>query len=156
MGVSGDTLREALLSLRPEIYGSIAEDKAELNGLLYVIERLPEGIEQCRFINLTSVEGYSKSHFKAIVPPKRRRNCYRIDEEQMNVEITRGRSDIYDILTHLTFIFIESGKIKNRVLIDENGEMARDWLKLEQVIQENAELSLNEREKAISHANTWP
>jgi hypothetical protein len=153
MGVSGDTLREALLSLRPEIYGSIAEDKAELNGLLYVIERLPEGIEQCRFINLTSVEGYSKSHFKAIVPPKRRRNCYRIDEEQMNVEITRGRSDIYDILTHLTFIFIESGKIKNRVLIDENGEMARDWLKLEQVIQENAELSLNEREKAISHAS---
>ena len=30
MGVSGDTLREALLSLRPEIYGSIAEDKADL------------------------------------------------------------------------------------------------------------------------------
>ncbi len=37
----------------------------------------------------------------------------------MNVEITRGRSDIYDILTHLTFIFIESHKIKDRVLIDE-------------------------------------
>ena len=98
MGVSGDTLREALLSLRPEIYGSIAEEKVELNGLLYVIERLPVGIEECRFINLTSDEGYSKSHFKAIIPPKRRRNCYRIDDEQMNVEITRGRSDIYDIL----------------------------------------------------------
>jgi hypothetical protein len=37
----------------------------------------------------------------------------------MNVEITRGRSDIYDILTHLTFIFIESHKIRNRVLLDE-------------------------------------
>ena len=47
MGVSGETLREALLSLRPEIYGSIAEEKVELNGLLYVIERLPVGIEQC-------------------------------------------------------------------------------------------------------------
>jgi hypothetical protein len=46
---------------------------------------------------------------------QRKRNCYRIDEEQMNVEITRGRSDIYDILTHLTFIFIESHKIRNRV-----------------------------------------
>ncbi len=57
MGVSGDTLREALLSLRPEIYGSIAEEKVELNGLLYVIERLPVGIEECRFINLTSDEG---------------------------------------------------------------------------------------------------
>ena len=45
MGVSGETLREALLSLRPEIYGSIAEEKVELNGLLYVLERLPIGIE---------------------------------------------------------------------------------------------------------------
>jgi hypothetical protein len=154
MGVSGDTLREALLSLRPEIYGSIAEEKAELNGLLYVIERLPAGIEECRFINLTSDEGYSKSHFKAIVPPKRKRNCYRIDEEQMNVEITRGRSDIYDILTHLTFIYIESHKIKNRVIIDDNGEMTRDWLKLEQVILDNNKLNLIEREQAISHASS--
>lgn len=151
MGISGDTLREALLLLRPEIYGSIAGEKVELNGLLYVIERLPVGIEECRFINLTSDEGYSKSHFKAIVPPKRKRNCYRIDEEQMNVEITRGRSDIYDILTHLTFIFIESYKIKNRVLVDDNGEIGRDWLKLEQVIQQNKKLTLIEREKAISH-----
>jgi hypothetical protein len=27
MGISGDTLREALLALRPEIYGNIAEEK---------------------------------------------------------------------------------------------------------------------------------
>ncbi len=153
MGVSGETLREALLSLRPEIYGSIAEEKVELNGLLYVIERLPVGIEECRFINLTSDEGYSKSHFQAIVPPKRRRNCYRIDDEQMNVEITRGRSDIYDILTHLTFIFIESHKIKNRVVLDEiELEVTRDWEKLEQAVSQNKKMSLNEKEIAISHA----
>jgi hypothetical protein len=153
MGVSGDTLREALLALRPEIYGNIAEEKVELNGLLYVIERLPTGIEECRFINLTSDEGYSKSHFQAIVPPKRRRNCYRIDEEQMNVEITRGRSDIYDILTHLTFIFIESHKIRNRVLLDDAGEVSRDWFKLEQAVSQNKKLTLVEKEKAISHAS---
>ncbi|WP_281227379.1 DUF6909 family protein [Flavobacterium aquiphilum] len=152
MGISGDTLREALLALRPEIYGSIADEKVELNGLLYVIERLPVGIEECRFINLTSDEGYSKSHFKAIVPPKRRRNCYRIDEEQMNVEITRGRSDIYDILTHLTFIFIESHKIKNRVLLDDVGEVSRDWVKLEAAVSQIKKLPLIEKEKAISHA----
>ena len=151
MGVSGDTLREALLALRPEIYGNIADEKVELNGLLYVIERLPIGIEECRFINLTSEEGYSKSHFKAIVPPKRRRNCYRIDEEQMNVVITRGRSDIYDILTHLTFIFIESHKIKNRVLLDEAGEVSHDWKKLEIAVQQNKKLTQIEKEKAISH-----
>jgi hypothetical protein len=153
MGVSGETLREALLSLRPEIYGSIAEEKVELSGLLYVIERLPVGIEECRFINLTSDEGYSKSHFQAIVPPKRRRNCYRIDDEQMNVEITRGRSDIYDILTHLTFIFIESHKIKDRVLLDETElELTRDWEKLAEAVLQNKKMSLKEKEIAISHA----
>ncbi len=154
MGVSGETLREALLSLRPEIYGSIAEEKVELSGLLYVIERLPVGIEECRYINLTSDEGYSKSHFQPIVPPKRRRNCYRIDDEQMNIEITRGRSDIYDILTHLTFIFIESHKIKNRVLIDDiEVEVTRDWQKLEQIILQNKKLSQIEKEQAISHVS---
>lgn len=153
MGISGETLREALLSLRPEIYGSIAEEKVELNGLLYVIERLPIGIEQCRYISLTSDEGYANSHFTAIVPPKRRRNCYRIDDEQMNIEITRGRSDIYDILTHLTFIFIESHKIKDRVLIDDEGLVSRDWQKLEQFALYTKKLTQIEREKAMSHAS---
>lgn len=153
MGVSGDTLREALLQLRPEIYGTIAEEKVELSGLLYVIERLPIGIEECRFINLTSDEGYSRSHFQPIVPPKRRRNCYRIDDEQMNVEITRGRSDIYDILTHLTFIFIESHKIKDRILVDEGSdETTRDWQKLTLYVQQAKKLTQIEKEKAISHA----
>ena len=150
MGVSGETLRNALLQLRPEIYGSIAENKAELEGLIYVLERLPEGIEQCRYINLTSDEGYGKSHFKAIVPPKRRRNCYRIDEEQMNIEITRGRSDIYDILTHLTFLFIESNKIGKRVLIEDTDKTIRDWKKLEAAVSKK-KLTMADREVALIH-----
>lgn len=151
MGVSGETLRESLLLLRPEIYGSIAEQKAELEGLLYVIDRLPEGIEECTFINLTSDEGYSSSHFKPIIPPKRRRNCYRIDDEQMNIEITRGRSEIYDILTHLTFLFVESHKISKRVLIDDNGNTIRDWQKLEKAVLSKTKLTQKEREIAITH-----
>lgn len=150
MGISGESLRESLLLLRPEIYGTIAEDKAELNGLTYVLERLPLGIEECRFINLTSDEGYKRSHFKPIVPPKRRRNCYRIDDEQMNIEITRGRSDIYDILTHLTFLFIESHKIAKRVMIGDNGRTTRDWAKLEAAVQKN-KLTQAEREVALIH-----
>ena len=149
-GVSGESLKTALLQLRPEIYGSVAEEKSELNGLIYVIERLPEGIEECRFINLTSDEGYTKSHFKAIIPPKRRRNCYRIDEEQMNIEITRGRSEIYDILTHLTFLFIESDKICKRVLIEDTNETTRDWHKLEATIKKG-KLKQSEREVALVH-----
>lgn len=149
-GVSGESLKNALLQLRPEIYGSIAEEKAELNGLVYVLERLPKGIEQCRFINLTSDEGYGRSHFDPIIPPKRRRNCYRIDAEQMNIEITRGRSDIYDILTHLTFLFIESEKICKRVLIEDTDRTIRDWVKLEEAVNKD-ELTLAEREVAVIH-----
>lgn len=149
-GVSGNALKNALLVLRPEIYGSIAEEKGELNGLIYVLERLPEGIEQCRFINLTSDEGFSKSHLKPIIPPKRRRNCYRIDDEQMNIEITRGRSDIYDILTHLTFLYIESNKICEKVFFEEDGSTVRDWDKLADFV--NSKKKTKEaREVALIH-----
>jgi len=150
MGISGTTLREGLLQLKPEIYGSIAEQKVELNGLQYVLDRLPIGIEECRVINLTGDEGYRNSHIKSIIPPKRRRNCYRIDEDQMNIEITRGRSDIYDLLTHLTFLFIESHKIANRVVIDESGELSREWRKLDQLINKK-KLTPNEVEVALVH-----
>jgi hypothetical protein len=151
MGVSGETLRKSLLLLRPEIYGSIAEDRVELNGLIYVIERLPEGIEECQFINLTADERYNKSHFKVIIPPKRRRNCYRIDKDQMNIEITRGRSEIYDILTHLTFLFIESHKIKERVLLNPKGDVTREWKNLEEVVLHHKKISEEEREITKVH-----
>ena len=151
MGISGETLRKSLLLLRPEIYGSIAEERVELNGLVYVIERLPEGIEECQFINLTADEGYKNSHFKTIIPPKRRRNCYRIDKDQMNIEITRGRSEIYDILTHLTFLFIESHKINERVSINGGKDFTREWKNLEAVVLLQKEISNEERELTIAH-----
>ncbi|PIX12865.1 MAG: hypothetical protein COZ74_09320, partial [Flavobacteriaceae bacterium CG_4_8_14_3_um_filter_31_8] len=151
MGISGETLRKSLLLLRPEIYGSIGEDRVELNGLVYVIERLPEGIEECQFINLTTDEGYKNSHFKAIIPPKRRRNCYRIDKDQMNIEITRGRSEIYDILTHLTFLFIESHKIFGRIVINEGEEYVREWDYLEDVVLHQKPISEKEKEVLIVH-----
>lgn len=151
MGVSGETLRDSLLTLSPEIYGSITEDKVELEGLLYVIDRLPIGIEECSFINLTSDEGYKNSHFKPIIPSKRRRNCYRIDKEQMNIEVTRGRSEIYDVLTHLTFLFIESHKIMSQVLINGGKDVNRDWKKLESAALKKGNLSKKDKEIALTH-----
>lgn len=153
MGVSGESLRESLLTLRPEIYGSIASDKIELDGLLYVMDRLPIGIEECSYINLTSDEGYDGTHFKAIIPKKRRRNCYRIDDQQMNIEVTRGRSEIYDILTHLTFLMIESHKIMKQVLIGEKGHATRDWRCLEEAVK-NPKLTQKQKEVAITHTAT--
>ena len=46
-GMAGQVLNEALLTLSPEIYGSMAEpEKVELDGLVYVMDRLPKGIEE--------------------------------------------------------------------------------------------------------------
>ncbi|NBC09276.1 MAG: hypothetical protein GVY26_18955, partial [Bacteroidetes bacterium] len=113
LGVSGEAMIDALTQLRPEIYGSINdEERVELDGLLYIFQRLPRGIEECRYIKLISREGFEDSNFRPVVAPKRRRHAYRIDKEQMYIEMTRGRSDIYDILTHLTFLYVEAEKIR--------------------------------------------
>jgi hypothetical protein len=134
LGISGASMKKALLDLQPEIYGSISDpEKVELNGLLYIFQRLPKGIEECRYIKLISREGYEDSSFEAIVPSKRRRNCYRIDKAQMFIEMTRGRSDIYDILTHLTFMYIEAEKIRQNGL-DSRNQPNRSWKIVESIV----------------------
>ncbi len=136
MGVSGESMIEAMLSLRPEIYGLIAdEEKIELDGLLYIFQRLPLGIEECRYIKLISREGFNHSNFEKHVPPRRKRDCYRVDEEQYFIEMTRGGSDIYDILTHLTFLYIEAEKIRKNSL-DIKGRKNRSWLMLEKLVHD--------------------
>ncbi len=154
MGVSGESMIQAMLSLKPEIYGSIANDeKVELNGLLYIFQRLPKGIEQCRYIKLISREGYDHSHFEKHVPPRRKRDCYRVDEEQMFIEMTRGGSDIYDILTHLTFMYIEAEKIRKNS-IDAKGRKNRSWLMLESFIEDmRAGIEIN-KEVGFTYLNT--
>lgn len=135
MGISGEGLINALMVLSPEIYGSVTDpEKLELDGLLYVMERLPKGIEECRYVRLVSREGYETSHLVPIVPPKRKRNCYRLDPQIMYVEMTRGRSDIYDILTHLSFLYVESRKIL-RNSTDAKGKISLNWTMLEEFVQ---------------------
>lgn len=134
LGMSGEAMIDAMLSLDPEIYGSIAdEEKVELGGLLYVFQRLPIGIEQSRFVQLIAREGFENSSFEKIVPSKRRRNCYRIDDEQMFIEMTRGRSDIYDVLTHLTFLYIEAEKIRRNAL-DAKDRETRAWKVVSEIV----------------------
>lgn len=161
-GVSGSALKQALLALQPEIYGSIADpEKVELQGLAYVIARLPRGIEMCRFVKLVASEGYGDSGFEKIIPAKRRRNCYRIDDETMLVEVTRGRSEIYDILTHLTFMYVEADKICEHAL-DED-QPTQEWVKLEEIVTkqmsgdraQSSQVETQEvKERAFSYAST--
>lgn len=151
LGVSGSSIIKSLLTLNPEIYGTMAdEEKVEIDGLLYVIDRLPKGIEECRQINLISREGYENSNFEVIIPSKRRRNCYRVDDDQMYIEVTRGRSDIYDILTHLTFIYIEAGKIKKHAL-DHKGRKMLAWRKLEEIIEKDEKGKKYSKEQGFAH-----
>ena len=134
LGASGEAMIEAMMTLRPEIYGSIADpERVELEGLLYIFQRLPEGIEECRYVKLISREGFEHSTFDPLVPAKRRRNCYRVDQEQMFIEMTRGRSDIYDVLTHLTFLYVESEKIRKNSL-DYKGRVRREWKMLKEIV----------------------
>lgn len=156
LGVSGEALVDALLTLRPEIYGSIADnERVELDGLLYIFDRLPRGIEECRLIRLIAREGFENSGFEVLIPPRRKRNCYRIDEENMYIEMTRGRSDIYDILTHLTFLYMESRKIM-RNSQDHKHRKKREWLKLEEYVLngENTENSDASEELALANLST--
>lgn len=153
-GTSGIELRNYLLKLNPEIYGSMADsDKVELNGLIYVLDRLPQGIEECSFIFLTSNEGLHKSSFPPIFPKKRRRTCYRIDNNQMNIEVLLGRSEIYDILTHLTFLYNEADKIYKRTH-DFNGKARRIWLSIEKATLNTEPLKRKEREIILAHIST--
>ena len=155
-GISGESLRSLLMTINPEIYGTMSvPNKIELDGLLYVLDRLPEGIEECSFIHLTSDEGFEKGSFEVIVPKKRRRNCYRIDQHQMNIEVLLGRSEIYDILTHLTFLYIEADKIMNLAFVsDENDRPTRAWRIIEEVAKGEKKFSRKEKEVALIHLSS--
>lgn len=151
MGVSGESLVNSLLVLSPEIYGLVTdEEKIELDGLLYVMDRLPRGIEECRYVRLISREGYEHSTFPPIVPNKRKRNCYRVDDDQMYVEMTRGRSDIYDILTHLTFLYIESEKIRINST-DHKGMENLNWQMLTKIVKKKEKGEEFDKEAACSY-----
>lgn len=117
-GKLGQSLAECLVNLGPEIYGSMTDPRVvEIKGLEYVIDRLPKGIEGCTRLILTEEEQFGNNAFEKIEPLKRRRMCYRISEKEICFVITRGLSEIYDILTHITFLNIEAKKIHGRLKV---------------------------------------
>lgn len=140
LGASGETMIQSMLTLQPEIYGSMVDsERVELDGMHYIFQRLPRGIEACRYIHLIAREGYENDAFEPIIPSKRRRRCYRVDDEQMYIEMTRGRSDIYDVLTHLTFMFMEAEKIRKNAL-DHHDQLNRAWTMLEDIVVNKQEV----------------
>lgn len=148
-GRFGKSLENCLKELRPEIYGSMNDSRVvELKGLQYVIDRLPRGIEQCNKIILTDEEQFEDTPFKKIEPLKRRRTSYFINKQEFCFIISRGISEIYDIITHMTFLNIEAQKIYQR-MYDDYGNIRVEWKKLEQVVDNIAELNNTDLDSAI-------
>lgn len=133
-GKTGAKLAEALKLFSPEIYGSMSDPRiVELEGLEYVIDRMPRGIEKCNRIILTAKEDFDNTSFARILPRKRRRECYIVSEKEICFVITRGLTEIYDILTHITFLTIEAQKISQKIG-DFNKEKGQEWLDLEKIV----------------------
>ena len=148
-GKSGQTLEDALRTLSPEIYGTMNDPKSiELKGLEYILDRLPRGIEECHRSVLTAREDLDGTSFERIQPPKRRRISYRVSENEMCFVITRGSSEIYDILTHMTFLYIEAKKLHGRMR-DESGNPTKEWKELEKIVALGGDLSGEDLDRAI-------
>ncbi len=148
-GKVGEKLAESLIQLSPEIYGSMTDSRiSELKGLEYVIDRMPKGIEQCTRIILTAQEDFQDTSFAKIVPLKRRRVSYAVSEKELCFVITTGKSEIYDILTHITFLNIEAQKIYQQACNRVEG-VSFEWAELERIVTMDQELVGEELEQAI-------
>ncbi len=148
-GKVGEKLAESLKQLSPEIYGSMTDARiVELKGLEYVIDRMPKGIETCTRIILTAQEDFNDTSFAKIVPFKRRRVSYAVSKNEICFVITTGKSEIYDILTHITFLNIEAQKIYQQTKIRAD-LVSSEWAELERIVEKDIILADGELEHAI-------
>ncbi len=148
-GKLGKSLEHCLRSLSPEIYGSMNDSRVmELKGLEYVIDRLPRGIEECTRVILTEEDPFKNAAFEETEPLKRRRTCYRVGKNEICFVISRGLSEIYDILTHMTFLNCEAKKIYSRMK-DESGAQTIEWNELENAVLNYSRLSAADLDQAL-------
>ena len=148
-GKSGRQLETCLKNLSPEIYGSMNDPRVvELKGLEYVIDRLPRGIEECSRIILTEEDPQENKAFEKIEPLKRRRTSYRVSSDEICFVISRGLSEIYDIITHMTFLYSEAKKIHSRMK-DDSGNSTIEWLELEKTMKNISKLSSKALDQAL-------
>lgn len=148
-GRLGKSIEGCLRDLSPEIYGSMNDPRVvELKGLEYVIDRLPQGIEKVTKIILTDEDQFEETPFEVIQALRRRRISYRISDRELCFIVSRGISEIYDIVTHMAFLNMEARKIHRRML-DDYGNPRMEWKELERVVNRETELSPRDLDSAI-------
>jgi len=147
-GTTGLKLENALRMIKPEIYGTMADDRiVELKGLEYVIDRLPRGIEACNRVVMTAQEDLDATSFEAIIPRKRRRLSYAVSDNEMCFVVTRGTSEIYDILTHLSFLNIEAKKISRQARTGDH--YTSEWMELTEAVNNGGSTQGEKLDKAL-------
>ncbi len=148
-GTTGKKLEDALRNFNPEIYGSMSDPRiVELRGLEYVIDRLPRGIEKCNKIILTAQEELAQTTFEEVHALRRRRVSYIVSDNEICFVVTRGSTEIYDLLTHLTFLNIEAQKIKAQVCLS-GGVTTREWKELREIVESEDEIKEADLDQAI-------
>ncbi len=148
-GKFGRELESCLKNLSPEIYGSMNDPRiVELKGLEYVLDRLPRGIEECTRIILTEEDPFENTHAEKISLFKRRRTAYRVSTNEICIVISRGLSEIYDILTHLTFLYSEAKKIYSRMKA-ESESLTLEWRSLEKTMASMKTLDAHQLDQAL-------
>ncbi|MBU1231340.1 MAG: hypothetical protein KKD01_06660 [Proteobacteria bacterium] len=148
-GKSGEKLAESLKLFNPEIYGTMSDPRiVELKGLEYVMDRMPRGIERCNRIILTADEDFHDTSFEKVTPLKRRRLSYIVSEKEICFVISRGLTEIYDILTHITFLNIEAQKIHGQIC-NKEGETCSEWHDLKNAATQQHLLEGAELDQAI-------
>ena len=102
----------------------------------------------CTSIILTAQDDFEETSFEKIIPPKRRRVSYRVSENEICFVITRGLSEIYDILTHVTFLNIEANKIFQQAK-DREGNFTNTWKELEGIVNSGAQMTGDDLDHAL-------
>lgn len=137
---AGKKLASVLCELSPEIYGTMTDSRmVELKGLEYVVNRMPCGIEKCQKIVLTTLDDFKNSTFELRIPLKRRRLTYAVSDDEMCFVITRGESEVYDILTHIVFLNIEAAKIHSHIHSQVEG-IDGDWARIKEIVESGEDL----------------
>jgi hypothetical protein len=148
-GKTGGRLADALIQLSPEIYGSMTSDRiVELKGLQYVIDRMPRGIERASRIIFTGQEDFESTSFEALLPLRRRRISYAVSPTELCFVLTTGTSEVYDLLTHLTFLNIEAEKIARQADNYPDG-ISSEWRELTRIVKIEGELEKEALQQAL-------
>ncbi len=148
-GKTGGRLADALIQLSPEIYGSMTSDRiVELKGLQYVIDRMPRGIERASRIIFTGQEDFESTTFEALLPLRRRRVSYAVSPTELCFVLTTGTSEVYDLLTHLTFLNIEAEKIARQADNYPDG-ISAEWRELTKIVKIEGELEKEALQQAL-------